>query len=91
MSTRTRRMVGAVSLLAGSGILLSGPGTSCSSYIGESAFVATDFCFIFDCENGILGGTFDPCAERNEFEGVGTGGVFTDQYVNEGTFLADCP
>lgn len=59
----TARRVGAfLTLAAGGGYLLAGPGTGCSSYLGESTFVATDFCFIFDCQNGILGGTIDPCA-----------------------------
>lgn len=51
----------AVSVLAGGGFLMAGPGTSCSNYLVESAFVAADFCFIFDCQNGIFGGTIDPC------------------------------
>jgi hypothetical protein len=62
MRTRTRRIVAAISLLAASGILTSGPGTGCiSGYVTESTFVTLDFCFIFDCQNGILGGTIDPC------------------------------
>jgi hypothetical protein len=55
-------MIVAISLLAASGFVTSGPGTSCSSYIGKSGLVAIDFCFIFDCQNGILGGTIDPCS-----------------------------
>ncbi len=90
MRNRARKIITAASLLAASGFLTSGPGTSCSSFVGESAMVSTDFCFIFDCQNGILGGTVNPCAERTEFVGVTSGGVFADQYV-AGPFLADCP
>ncbi len=57
----------AVSLLAGGGFLLAGPGTSCSNYLVESAFVTADFCFIFDCQNGIFGGTIEPCGGDNQF------------------------
>ncbi len=28
----------------------------------ESTATATDFCFIFDCQNGLFGGTIDPCS-----------------------------
>lgn len=62
MRTRSRKVIAAISVLAASGILTSGPGTTCSSFVGESTFVDLDFCFIFDCQNGILGGTIDPCA-----------------------------
>lgn len=63
----TARKVGAfLTLAAGGGYLLAGPGTGCSSYMGESTLVATDFCFIFDCQNGILGGTIDPCASGDQ-------------------------
>jgi len=48
-------------LVCGSGYVVAGPGTSCSSYAAESTFTATDFCFIFDCQNGLFGGTIDPC------------------------------
>lgn len=59
MRSRARRMIAAVSILTGSGILLSGPGTGCSSFLAETALTAADFSFIFDCQNGVLGGTFD--------------------------------
>jgi len=62
MRTRSRKVIAAITVLAASGILTTGPGTTCSSYVGESAMFATDFCFIFDCQNGILGGTIDPCS-----------------------------
>jgi hypothetical protein len=35
------------------------------SFVGESVLTATDFCFIFDCQSGILGGTIDPCSGEN--------------------------
>ena len=75
----TARRVSAFLTLAGAGgYLLAGPGTGCSSYIAESAFVATDFCFIFDCQNGILGGTVDPCASSTSGQA-------------QGPLFADCP
>ena len=85
MRSRARKLIMAISVLAGSGFLTSGPGTGCiRGYLTDSTFVTTDFCFIFDCQNGILGGTFDPCS------GVGSG----DQTIQGQTQLplfADCP
>jgi len=84
MRSRARKAIAAMTLLAGSGFVTSGPGTGCSSYVGESALVATDWCFIFDCQNGILGGTVDPCS------GIGRG----DQTVEGQTrppLFTDCP
>ncbi len=84
MRCSVRKLGTLAGLLAGGGYLLSGPGTGCSSYIGQTALVATDMCFIFDCQNGILGGVFDPCS------GIGSG----NQTVEGGTqlpFFTDCP
>ena len=68
MGSRSRRIAMAVGLIGMGGFLMSGPGTSCTSFVGESGLVAADFCFIFDCVNGPLGGTLDPCS------GLGSGG-----------------
>ncbi len=65
MRSRYRRIAVAASLIGGSGFLLAGPSTGCISYAGDSLLEATNFCFIFDCQNGILGGTIDPCAGDN--------------------------
>lgn len=48
-------------------------------YMLESTASATDFCFIFDCQNGLFGGTIDPCNQQP------ASGQFT------GPFFADCP
>ena len=71
-------------LLAGGGYLLAGPGTGCSSYIGDSLLVASDMCFVFDCQNGILGGVFDPCS------GIGSGNQ-TVEGATQLPFFTDCP
>jgi len=98
MRSRLRRAYVAVVVLGMGGYLAAGPGTSCSSFFGESSLTDADACFIFDCQNGILGGTFDPCAGFN-----GSGGTFeSSSSLNpdqrEGTFgqgtlplFRDCP
>ncbi len=76
--SRPRKVAKVVGLLAGGGFLLSGPGTGCGSYLSESLLVATDFCFIFDCQNGFFGGVIDPCADTD-------GNAGTDD-----AFFVDC-
>lgn len=79
-----RKATVVMSLLAGSGYLLSGPATSCTSFAGRSALVAADLCFIFDCQNGILGGTIDPCS------GIGSGNT-TSEGASALPLFTDCP
>ncbi len=78
MRRSARRVVTFLTLAAGGGYLMAGPGTGCGSYVLESGLASTDFCFIFDCQNGILGGTIDPCASTGDEPG-------------QGPLLADCP
>ncbi len=80
------RLTGITVALALSGAFLTaGPGTGCVSFFAESALVATDFCFIFDCQNGLLGGTVDPCPNQTLFDGEA---VFTPP---TGPVFWDCP
>lgn len=62
MRSRSHRIAALVAIAAGGGYLLTGPNTGCMSFMAESTITAADFCFIFDCQNGILGGTIDPCS-----------------------------
>ncbi len=76
------RLTGITVALALSGAFLTaGPGAGCVSFFAESALVATDFCFIFDCQNGLLGGTVDPCTDEppsDEAFAFPGGPLFTD-------------
>ena len=71
-------------LLAAGGFLLAGPGTSCSSYLGETLLISTDFCFVFDCQSGLFGGTLDPCT------GIGSGNQ-TIEGATQFPRFTDCP
>ena len=61
MRSRGRSLVAALTTIAAGAVVISGPGTSCSSFTAETLVTSTDFCFIFDCQNGAWGGTLDPC------------------------------
>ena len=74
MRSRSRRLAALAALAAGGGFLLSGPNTGCMSYMGESLVTATDFCFIFDCQSGMFGGTVQPCDQNL----AGSGPLFAD-------------
>lgn len=85
MRSRFRRTAKAVALVIGGGFLMAGPGTGCLEFVAESALVATDFCFIFDCQNGFLGGTIDPCTNLT---GSQEEAVFSPP---GGPLFLDCP
>ena len=85
MRFRYRRAARAVSLALAGAFLMAGVGTTCTSFAGRTALSATDFCFIFDCQNAV-GGTVDLCAQTEVYD-PGTG-----QYVDTGrSLLVDCP
>jgi len=65
MSKRIRRLILCLLLVGASGAV-AGTNASCARYAGDSALGATDFCFMFDCDNGVLGGLIDPCAAGTE-------------------------
>ncbi|MHC4698388.1 MAG: hypothetical protein ACYTFA_16770 [Planctomycetota bacterium] len=81
MRLSLRRIVIWAGLAAGGGFLMSGPGTTCSSFSAESALVTVDACFIFDCQSA-LGGVLDPCDEVRD--------PVTGEVINP-ALLLDCP
>jgi hypothetical protein len=83
MRSRKNRFSIAAAMTLGGGLLFAGPGTGCASYVVESALATADFCFIFDCQNGILGGTIDPCPPLDDLSGEAvlsppSGPIFVD-------------
>ena len=77
-SKRLRRAVMVVAALTTGAMVLASPNFACESYMVESALTALDFCFIFDCNNGVLGGTVDPCAGGVDAAGEPTPGLLVD-------------
>jgi len=58
MGSRGRLILRCIGLALGGGILLAGPGTSCTAFSAATAAASLDTSFIFDCQNA-GGGTFD--------------------------------
>ena len=77
-SSSFRRIAVGAAAVASGAVVLASPNMACESYLVESAFSSLDFCFIFDCNNGILGGTVDPCAGGLDAAGENTPGLFVD-------------
>ena len=77
-SSGIRRIAIGAAAVASGAVVLASPNMACESYLVESAFSSLDFCFIFDCNNGMLGGTVDPCAGGLDAAGEPTPGLFVD-------------
>ncbi len=75
-------------ILSGAYLCTSGTAT-CGSVAGTSAMSAIDFCFMFDCTNGALGGLVDPCADVGEVDDTG-GSTGEGTGVLGGPFFTDC-
>ena len=67
MRRRTTRIQRVLLLVGATGILLgTHSGLGCASLFGGQGMAAADMCFIFDCQNGALGGTVDFCSDSTE-------------------------
>ena len=81
-SLRRRWILGAAAALS-FGALYQ---TACMSFAGNEVIRSIDFCFLFDCQNGALGGLIDPCpnvvtndtGNSQVITGLGSAFIFTD-------------
>jgi len=83
---RVVRTLVALGLVASGAYLMAGGTMACGSLAGESALSAVDFCFMFDCTNGAVGGLIDPCGTV----GVDPDDADSDSAIIGGPFFADC-
>lgn len=79
---RTRRMRLALGLftLVCFGTLYQG---ACIAFGADQALRSIDFCFLFDCQNGALGGLVQPCPfvtdpTQPDENGIGNANTFVD-------------
>ncbi|MCG3138076.1 MAG: hypothetical protein HJJLKODD_01934 [Phycisphaerae bacterium] len=59
---RQRIMTYLMMFLGGTALLGTGSKAGCARSAGDTVLVSANFCFIFDCQNGVLGGTFNLCS-----------------------------
>jgi hypothetical protein len=69
-----RRVAILLALVLGGTMLLDTSG--CVTFAGSDALQAVDFCAIFDCTGGFLGGVINPCG---------------DPTTRDDDLLLDCP
>lgn len=61
-----------LAVAATTGLLLAGPELSCASAGATGLLASVDFCFLFNCNDGAIGGLVTFCSEtdRNLLTGV---------------------
>lgn len=74
-----------VAFLGAAACLFQVGNLGCTSFFGNAAFSAMDFCFLLNCNDGALGGLISFCSPINFTSFVG------GAQDNEAAFLADCP
>ena len=77
-SPHVRRIVGLM-VIAAVGMLFN---ATCIGFAGEQFLRTVDFCFLFDCQNGALGGLIDPCPGTLNSDGSTTN-LFVDCPLTE--------
>lgn len=89
MRSRFARVTAVSAIMSAGGFLMLSNNLGCESFAAETLLTTIDFCFIFDCQGGVLGGIVQPCEQ-----GFGTNsptGGNTEPPVQSGPALADCP
>jgi hypothetical protein len=92
MLRKFKRVLLMTAALATTGALFAG---GCVSFGGDQFLRVVDFCFLFDCQNGALGGLLHPCPDRgttttttNTNTGTTGTGTTTTGSIN---LFVDCP
>lgn len=66
MRRKKLRATMALTLILGGGYAFMNNGLGCASFAGETVLGTVDFCFLFDCVDGAIGGLIQPCDEAND-------------------------
>ena len=61
MGRRRLRIKAAVAVILAGGMVFMTNGAGCVSFASEAALGTVDFCFLFDCVDGAIGGLLKPC------------------------------
>ena len=63
--SRGIRMKLGLAAAATTGLLLAGPELSCASAGASGLLASVDFCFLFNCNDGAIGGLVTFCSETD--------------------------
>ena len=72
-----------MSVLGGGGCLIASSGLTCAGFASDVLLSSIDMCFLFDCNNGAIGGLIDFCADVEVTDPEDGGDL--------GNFFTDCP
>ncbi len=61
-----KRLFRLLALMLCGGFVFGNSNSGCARIAGDTTLTAVNACFIFDCQNGILGGLIDPCVPGQE-------------------------
>ncbi len=64
MRNRMKRFLLYVLFLAGGGTLFQGNNAGFIRCAGDTTLTAINFCFVFDCPNGAIGGALEFCGDQ---------------------------
>ncbi|NOT01088.1 MAG: hypothetical protein HOP29_10715 [Phycisphaerales bacterium] len=81
-----RRLKVKLAIVGGAGVLLVSPDLGCISLGFSGLASSTNFCFLFNCNEGAIGGLIDFCGPTRFLSFVGG-----PQAAADSPLLADCP
>ncbi len=64
MPKKAKRYLLYLLFLTGGGTLFQGSNAGFARCAGDATLTAINFCFVFDCQNGALGGAIEFCGDQ---------------------------
>lgn len=86
-----RRVGVKLAVVGGMGVLFQLGNPGCTSFFANAGLSSMDFFFLFNCNDGALGGLIQFCRPINFTSFVGQGDANTGANQGAQPFLADCP
>lgn len=80
-----------LAIVFAAGMLFTSGDLACFSFGANAALSGMDFCFLFDCTDGALGGLFNFCSPINVNEFINSGTGAGGDGIADPVFLGDCP
>ncbi len=93
MRHRKAKVAAVAAVLLGGGVMFAAGGGACAEFAGQAALGSVDFCFLFDCVDGAIGGLLRPCDDVGSVNTLFDNRDSTDgaASVNAGRTFVDCP